>query len=489
LFGSHSRDALLTIFSLAVFFSLISSGSLSVFPDRPSPMGSSMIISASATTDGGDDEGGGEQGEEEQSNELDETAPPETDADTEPDTETEDAQQSPMSETLPPDSSAIAPTLTPEPTSEESPLTPGMSPTQTPGLTARGFIPDVICAINPSLPECRQTPTPTPTPTPNRGIRTVMLCDPPNCECKIYRVDVYGFKLVKICTPAVPELPQPPIGGPPPTPVLPQSLCIINPNHPQCQSTSTSIPLGRSPPTTPGSQSSTLDLTRILTPTATPPHGSQLRSLTVTPTPTPGITPTQTTTPTPTPAATPILTQTPTPTPTQTPTPPTPIIITNINNNQVTVRNDGGFTVQDLQGAITTTPDCPPQSATALLGPSTIENGGARILAAFDPCILNDGTVVMNLPDEQGIQLVAANIVGGQTTQSAVVPIQRVAPITEGQTLYSVDLDGQMTGVDPATGAQVTMNGNINSLFLLNLAGQEVELSGDNSVALNAVLS
>jgi hypothetical protein len=46
-----------------------------------------------------------------------------------------------------------------------------------------------------------------------------------------------------------------------------------------------------------------------------------------------------------------------------------------------------------------------------------------------------------------------------------------------------------MTGIDPATGAEVTLNGNINSLFLLNLGGQEVELSGDNRVALNAILT
>jgi hypothetical protein len=144
--------------------------------------------------------------------------------------------------------------------------------------------------------------------------------------------------------------------------------------------------------------------------------------------------------------------------------------------------------VQNFQGAITTTPDCPPQSATVLLGPSTMEDNGARILAAFEPCVLTGGTVVLNLPDEQGIQLVASNIVAGQTTQSAVVPIQRVAPITEGQALYSITLSEQMTGFDPATGAEVTLNGNINSLFLLNLAGQEVELSGDNSVALNAIL-
>jgi hypothetical protein len=118
-----------------------------------------------------------------------------------------------------------------------------------------------------------------------------------------------------------------------------------------------------------------------------------------------------------------------------------------------------------------------------------MEDSGARVLAAFDPCVLDDGTTVLNLPDEQGLQLVAANIQGGQTTQSVVVPMQRIAPITEGQTLYSVDLGRQMTGLDPATGAQVTLDGNINSLFLLNDGGQEVELSGDNSVALNAVLS
>jgi hypothetical protein len=79
------------------------------------------------------------------------------------------------------------------------------------------------------------------------------------------------------------------------------------------------------------------------------------------------------------------------------------------------------------------------------------------------------------VPDEKGIQLVAANIQGGQTTQSAIVPMQRIAPITEGQTLYSI-------------GAQISLNGNINSLFLLNLGGQEVELNGDNSAALNAIL-
>jgi hypothetical protein len=113
---------------------------------------------------------------------------------------------------------------------------------------------------------------------------------------------------------------------------------------------------------------------------------------------------------------------------------------------------------------------------------------GARILAAFDPCILTDGTVVLNLPNEKGIQLVAANIQGGQSTQSVVVPMQRIAPITQGQTLYTVDLNELVTGPDATTGNQVTLNGNINALLLWNSGGQDVKFSGDNSAALNAIL-
>jgi hypothetical protein len=117
-----------------------------------------------------------------------------------------------------------------------------------------------------------------------------------------------------------------------------------------------------------------------------------------------------------------------------------------------------------------------------------MENGGARILAAFEPCVLTDGSVVLNLPDEEGILLVAANLQAGQTTQSVVVPMQKIAPITQGQTLYTVDLNEQITGPDPASGDQVTLNGNINALLLINKAGQDIEFNGDNSVALNAIL-
>jgi hypothetical protein len=117
-----------------------------------------------------------------------------------------------------------------------------------------------------------------------------------------------------------------------------------------------------------------------------------------------------------------------------------------------------------------------------------MQSGGARLLAALDPCILTDGTVALNLPDGEGIELIAANLQGDQTTQSVVVPMQKMSPITQGQTLYIVDLAGQITGSDPASGNPATLNGNINALFLRNNGGQTIEFSADNSIALNAIL-
>jgi hypothetical protein len=96
--------------------------------------------------------------------------------------------------------------------------------------------------------------------------------------------------------------------------------------------------------------------------------------------------------------------------------------------------------------------------------------------------------VALNLPDEQGIELVAANLQGDPTTQLVVVPMQKMSPITQGQTLYIVDLAEQITGSDPASGNPVTLNGNINVLFLRNNGGQNIEFSADNSIALNALL-
>ena len=118
-----------------------------------------------------------------------------------------------------------------------------------------------------------------------------------------------------------------------------------------------------------------------------------------------------------------------------------------------------------------------------------MENGKARILAAFDPCILTSGKVLLHLPDEKGIQLVGAKIQDGQTTQSAIVPIQRVAPTAPGQAQYFIDLSEQSTGLDLVSGNPVNLTGgNVNALLLLNLGGENVQLGADNKVNMDAGL-
>jgi hypothetical protein len=169
---------LLTIFSLAVFFSLLSSGSLSVssvFTDRSSPMGSSMITSASASSDSGGEEGGGDQGGDEEQGRSEEGGGEEDGADDQVDDGEEQGGETGGEE------GGEKLTLTPDPDDFPQLIPTPSSPTVT-------------------LPK-----------TPGSQLSTL------------------------------------------------QSLCLIQPNLPQCRSTSASIPLGLSPPTAPGGQSSTLE--------------------------------------------------------------------------------------------------------------------------------------------------------------------------------------------------------------------------------------
>lgn len=190
------------------------------------------------------------------------------------------------------------------------------------------------------------------------------------------------------------------------------------------------------------------------------------------------------------PSPTPIPIGTPPPSPKPSPlTPiPTPTVITNINNNQVTVRNDGRCTVQNYEGAVTATPDCPPQSATVVLGPSPMQNGGARILAALS---LHSNGWYGHTESTRRTGNTTCSSKYSRWTNNTISGCSYAenSPITQGQTLYTVNLSGQITGPDPATGNPVTLNGNINALFIRNNGEQDIELSADNSVALNAVLS
>lgn len=182
---------------------------------------------------------------------------------------------------------------------------------------------------------------------------------------------------------------------------------------------------------------------------------------------------------------------TPTPSPDSSLSPPLPLTQTPLLSLRTIISNVDNVNINDVQnfeGAVKGTPGCAPVAATITLGLSTLEQGGARILAAFNPCVIIDGTVLLILPDKPGIQLIAANIQGGRTTQSAIIPLQRIAPVTHGQVVFGADLSEQVAGPDQARGESATLNGNVNALFLWNNSGQVVELVGDHGVVLETSL-
>jgi hypothetical protein len=181
---------------------------------------------------------------------------------------------------------------------------------------------------------------------------------------------------------------------------------------------------------------------------------------------------------------------TPSPIPTPTPTPSTPKVYQNFYPTQITEANKNGaieWSINnfDWNASPSATKDCAPLSGTIMMGPSTMEDGGARVLGFFDQCVLSDGSVTLNLSEEEGLQLVAAST----NTQGPTGLNDRPASISVRYSPYkTVELSEQITGQDPTTGEQVTLNGNINALFLWNNAGQAIEFSADDNVAINANL-
>jgi hypothetical protein len=117
-----------------------------------------------------------------------------------------------------------------------------------------------------------------------------------------------------------------------------------------------------------------------------------------------------------------------------------------------------------------------------------LQTGEAKLIVVLDPCFITDGTVALNLPVAEGLELIAANLQGNQATQSVIIPMQRVASLTPGQSHYNVDLNELATGKEPVTGKQVTLNGNINALLLWNNAGQQVGFNPQNTVAYSTVV-
>ncbi len=111
---------------------------------------------------------------------------------------------------------------------------------------------------------------------------------------------------------------------------------------------------------------------------------------------------------------------------------------------------------------------------------------GIRLLADFDPCRVSDGSVTLNMPDTRNIKLAVLHIdrTGNNNVGTLVNPI-KIQDISTNQALYTIELDGAMTGINPITGQRTTVT-NINGLALYNYGNNAIQFESGNIAALTA---
>ena len=131
---------------------------------------------------------------------------------------------------------------------------------------------------------------------------------------------------------------------------------------------------------------------------------------------------------------------------------------------------------------------CPTQSETVALN-GQIKPKGIRILADFDPCKISDGSVTLNMPNTGSIKLALLFIdnVGNNDAGVLVKPL-KIQDLSTNQALFSVELDGNMNGINPLSG-QSTSISRINGLAVYNDGDQPIQFNSGNMAALTATFT
>jgi len=95
----------------------------------------------------------------------------------------------------------------------------------------------------------------------------------------------------------------------------------------------------------------------------------------------------------------------------------------------------------------------------------------------------------LNIPNTGNIKLAVMSIdKNSNNKQGVLITPKKIQNMNNNQGLFKVDLDSQMTGVNPITGKTTTLT-NINGLALYNDGGNAIQFKGGNAAALTATLS
>ena len=143
---------------------------------------------------------------------------------------------------------------------------------------------------------------------------------------------------------------------------------------------------------------------------------------------------------------------------------------------------------KDMKGEGGNKNNCPTQSRTlditGKLNPKAI-----RLLGDFDPCVIRDGSVTLNILNNPNIKLAVMYLdKDGNNHASALINLKKIQNINNNQGLFKIELDQQMQGIDPLT-KEPTIVTKINGLALYNIGNKPINFKLGNTVAYTAIFT
>ena len=121
---------------------------------------------------------------------------------------------------------------------------------------------------------------------------------------------------------------------------------------------------------------------------------------------------------------------------------------------------------------------------TVRLGKGSIPAGGIRILADLEPFYIIDGSIQFNAPSNaRNLKVIVAESTTKSVTHAVILNPTKIMDVGQGESLYHVDLDEEISGRNPWTGDSDKVD-RYNNVYLMHIGeGQRPISFNDQSQA------
>jgi hypothetical protein len=121
---------------------------------------------------------------------------------------------------------------------------------------------------------------------------------------------------------------------------------------------------------------------------------------------------------------------------------------------------------------------------TVRLGKGSIPAGGIRILADLEPFYIIDGSIQFNAPSNaRNLKVIVAESTTKSVTHAVILNPTKIMDVGQGESLYHVDLNEEISGRNPWTGDSDKVD-RYNNVYLMHIGeGQRPISFNDQSQA------